>query len=163
MVLDWSLHKNIQSMFLEAPFLALHFSYHTLMTFLMMLSVILWSVLMILLSIISVIRHLVCGNNLNWLLNLNLVYETLWTGARSGLLISMLEKLNWFQLASLIALVLLMWKWMGLLLRKIDILRCWGWTSLLNWVGAFTLPLLLKLPPNSFYEVSFSWGFSVYL
>ena len=48
-----------------------------LMTFLTMLSVILLSVLMILLSILSVIRHLICGNNLNWLLNLNLIYETL--------------------------------------------------------------------------------------
>ena len=28
--------------------------------------------LMILLSILSVIRHLICGNNLNWFLNLNL-------------------------------------------------------------------------------------------
>ena len=35
---------------------------------------------MILLSILSVIRHLICGNNLNWLLNMNLIYETLWTG-----------------------------------------------------------------------------------
>ena len=47
------------------------------MTFLMMLSVILLSMLMILLSILSVIRLLICGNNLNWLLNLNLIYETL--------------------------------------------------------------------------------------
>ena len=39
---------------------------------LMMLSVILLSMLMILLSILSVIRHLICGHNLNWLLNLNL-------------------------------------------------------------------------------------------
>ena len=40
-----SLHKNIQLMleFLKAPFLILHFSYCTLMTFLMMLSVILLS------------------------------------------------------------------------------------------------------------------------
>ena len=37
---------------------------------------------------------LVCSNNLNWLLNLNLIYKTLWTGARTGLLISMLRKLN---------------------------------------------------------------------
>ena len=74
-----SLHKNIQLMleFLKAPFLVLHFSYYTLMTFLMMLSVILLSMLMILLSILGVIRHLICGNNLNWLLNLNLIYETL--------------------------------------------------------------------------------------
>ena len=39
-------------------------------------------------SLYSVIRHLICGNNLNWLLNLNLIYETLWTRVRSGLLIS---------------------------------------------------------------------------
>ena len=44
-----------------------------LMTFLMMLSVILPSMLMILLSILSVIKHLICGNNFNWLLNLNLI------------------------------------------------------------------------------------------
>ena len=71
-------HKNIQLMleFLKAPFLVLHFSYYTLMTFLM-LSVILLSMLMILISILSVIRHLICGNNLNWLLKLNLIYETL--------------------------------------------------------------------------------------
>ena len=74
------------------------------MTFQMMLSVIL---LMRLLSILSLIRYLICGNNLNWLLNLNLISETLWTGARSGLLISMLEKLNWFRLTGLITLILL--------------------------------------------------------
>ena len=32
--------------------------------------------LMILLSILSVIRHLICGNTLNWLLNLNLISDT---------------------------------------------------------------------------------------
>ena len=105
-----SLHRNIQLMldFLKAAFLVLHFFYYILMTFLMMLSVILLSMLMILLSILNVIRHLICGNNLNWFLNFNLIYETLWTGARSGLLISMLGKLNWFRLTSLITLVLLM-------------------------------------------------------
>ena len=33
--------------------------------------------LMILLFILSVTRNLICGNNLNWLLSLNLIYETL--------------------------------------------------------------------------------------
>ena len=47
---------------------------------------------MILLSILSVNRHVICSNNLNWFLNLNLIYKTLWTGARSGLLISMMGK-----------------------------------------------------------------------
>ena len=74
-----SLHKNIQLMLelLMTPFLVQHFSCYILMTFLTMFSVILLSMLMILLSILSVIRHLICGNNLNWLLNLNLIYETL--------------------------------------------------------------------------------------
>ena len=39
-------------------------------------------------------QALICGNNLNWFLNLNLIYKTLWTGVKSGLLISVLEKLN---------------------------------------------------------------------
>ena len=144
--------------FLKGPFLVLHFSYYTLMTFLMMLSVILLSMLMILLSILSVIRHLICGNNLNWLLNLNLIYETLWTGARSGLLISMLGKLNWFHLNSLITLVLLMGKWMGLLLRKNHFSRCSGWPSLLNWIEALTLSLLLKLPPRKLESWFLLWS-----
>ena len=105
-----SLHNNIQLMqrFLKALFLVLHFSYYTLMIFLTMLSVVLLPTLMILLSILSAIRHLICGNNLNWLLNLNLIYETLWTGVRSDLLILMLGKLSWFCLTSLITIVLLM-------------------------------------------------------
>ena len=104
-----SLNKNVQLMpgFLKAPFLVLHFSCYTLMTFLMMLSVILLSMLMILLSILGVIGRLICGNNLNWLLNLNLIYERLWTGVKSGLLISMLGKLCWFCVTGLITMVLL--------------------------------------------------------
>ena len=105
-----SLHNNIQLMleFLKTPFLVLHFSYSTLMTFLTMLSVILLSMLIILLSILSVIKHLNCGNNLNWLLNLSLIYERLWSRVRNGFLISMLGKLSWLRLTSLITMILLM-------------------------------------------------------
>ena len=94
--------------FLKAPFLALLFLDYPIMTFLMVLSVILLSMLMILLSVLSVIKHLICGNNLHWLPSLNLIYETLGTGTRSGLLTSMLGKLNWFHLTGLITMVLLM-------------------------------------------------------
>ena len=83
--------------FLISPFphlFYIHFSCYTLMTFLIMLPVILLSMVMILLSILSVIRHLIYGNNLNCPLNLNLIYETLWIRARSGLLISILGKLS---------------------------------------------------------------------
>ena len=81
-------HKNIQFMlvFLKGQSLVLQFSYYTLMTFLIMFFVIL---LYLMISTLNVIRHLICGNNLNWLLNLNLVYKT---GAGSCLLILMLEK-----------------------------------------------------------------------
>ena len=124
--------KNLVSLGAYTPFLVLQFSYYTLITFLIMLSVIFLSILMILLSILSVIRHLICDSNFNWLLILNLIYETRWTEARSGLLISMLAKRNWSHLTGLITLVLLMWKWMGLFLRKNHLSRCWGWPFLLN-------------------------------
>ena len=132
-----SLHKNIQLMleFPKGPFLVLHFSYYTLMTFLMMLSVILLSMPMIILSILNVIRHLICGNNLNWLLNLNLIYKTLWTEGRSGLLISMLGKLNWFRLTGLVTLVLLM------LLSVILLLCWWYYSSFELWPGIWSVAI----------------------
>ena len=43
-----------------------------------MLSVILLSMMMILNSTLNVIRDLICGNNQNRLLNLNMIYKTLW-------------------------------------------------------------------------------------
>ena len=136
-----SLHKNIQLAleFLKVSFVSLHFSCYILMTFLM-LSVILLSMLMILLSILNMIKHLICDNNCKWLLNLKLIYATLWTGAEwlvCGLLISMLEKVDWFHWTGLITMVLLMWKRMDLFLRKNHLLRCRGWFSLLNWIGLF--------------------------
>ena len=125
--------------FLKAPFLVLHFSCYTLMTFLTMLSVILLSVQTIL-PFISVTRHLICGNNLNWLLNLNLICKTLWTGERRGLLISKLGKLSWFHLTALITVVLLMWKWMGLFSRENPLLRCLTFSSKLDW-GSYIISI----------------------
>ena len=117
------------------------------MTFLMMLYVILIYTLMTPLSTLRVIRYLISSNNYNWFLNLNLIYETLWTRAGSGLLISLLEKLIWFRLSGRIILVLLMWKWMGLFLKKNYLLWCRGCFSLLNWIWSLILSQLLKLPP----------------
>ena len=64
--------------------------------------------LMILLSTLNVITHRICGNDKIWFLNLNLIFENLWTGAGSGLLVSMLERPDWFRLTGLKILVLLM-------------------------------------------------------
>ena len=104
-----SLHKKIQLMleFLKAPILG-----PTL--FLLYISDI----------PDDVIKHLICGNNSNWLLNLILIYKKLWIGIRSGLLISVLGKINWLHLTSLITMVLLMCKWMGLFLKKNHLLQC---------------------------------------
>ena len=55
-------------------------------------------------------------------------------GAASGLVISMLEKHNLFHLADLAILELLMLKWMGLFLKKNNLLRCWDcFFSILDW------------------------------
>ena len=87
------LHKNIQLMLelLKAPFLVLRFSYYALMTFLMMLSVILLSD--------NTTLYFKCDQVSDLWQQLELASEiesdlqTLWTGSRSGLLISVLGKL----------------------------------------------------------------------
>ena len=51
-----------------------------------------------------------------------------------------------------------MWKWMGLFLRKNNLLRCWSWLFLLNWIGALT-SLLVKLPPRKLGPWFILWRF----
>ena len=63
--------------FLRAPFMALHISYYTLMTFLRVLSVVLLSMVTLLLCALSVIRDLIFDGNYNRLLNFNLICRTL--------------------------------------------------------------------------------------
>ena len=70
----------------------------------------------------------------------------------------MLEKCNWFCLTSLITLVLLMWKWMGLFLRKNHLLRCWG--CLLFQIGLGLLHYLSGLYPSTFADLRFCEGLS---
>ena len=86
-------------------------------------------------------------------------YETLWTGAGSALLVLKLKKLNKFHLTGLMTMVLLMWKLIGQFLRKYHLLRCWSWLSYLNWVGALTLSILLKLPPRKLEPWFVLWSF----
>ena len=133
-----SRHKNIQLMleFLIAPFLVLHFSYYTVMNFLM-LSVILLSMLMILLSVLNVIKHLIRGNNLNCLLNLNLIYKILWLGQEVADLNAGKTQLLWFDWSNNTGSIDK--KMDGSVLEEKHLLRCWGWPSLLNWIGASTL------------------------
>ena len=130
-----------------SPFLVLHFSYYIL-TFIMMLSVILLSILMIRLSILNVIRHLIYGNNKRWLLNLNLVYEILWTEAESGLLISILENHNLFHLSCSMTLGSIDVKMDGSALEKKSSLICWGCLFHLNSIVTVKLSVLPKLPPR---------------
>ena len=79
-----------------------------------MFPVILLSRQIVLLSILSVFRVLLCGNSHSQLLILNLTFDTLWTRVGSGLVISMLEKLNLIDHPKKKRVVLLMLKWMDL-------------------------------------------------
>ena len=78
---------------------------------------------------------------------MNLIYETLWAG-RKWLVDLNAGKAQLVLFDWSITLVLLIWKCVGLFLWKNHLLRCWGWLSLLNWIGTLTLSLLLKLPPR---------------
>ena len=96
-----SLRKNIQLTleFLKARFLVLHFSYYT-MTFLMMLSVILLSLLVVLLSTLWPGIWFVATTRVSFW---TWIWPTRhWTGARSGLLFLKLAKLNLLHLTSLV-------------------------------------------------------------
>ena len=86
-----------------------------------------------------------------------------WAGAGSGLFISLLEKLNLFHLSVLRLLVLLMWKWTGLFLWKNHLLKCWDWLSLLHWIGALTLSLLLKVSPKKLEACFWAGAANCYL
>ena len=48
---------------------------------------------------------------------------------------------------------------MGLFLRKNHPLRCWGWLSLLSWVGALTFSPLLKLSARKLEPWFALWSF----
>ena len=152
--------SNLTAIFWQLQFLGLA-KYLGLMTFLMMLSVVLLYLPMILLCIVCMIRRLIYCINQGWLFNLYLTYKTLYPGPGSDLLIWLLKKLNLFNLTSLIILVLLMWKCMGLLLNKNNLLWCWNSLSLLNLIWALRLShykncFQVNWILNSFYEVLFS-------
>ena len=137
-----SLHRNMELLleFLKTPFLVLHFSYNTLMTFLTMLSVILLSMLMILFSILSVIRYLICDSNLNWILNLNLIYKTLSTGVRSETQLVLFDRSN--------NNVSIDVKVNGSVLEEKSSFKMLGLALFSKLDGDRTLSLLLKLPPR---------------
>ena len=117
----WEFCKSIQLMleFLKAPFLVLHFSFYTLMAFLMILSVTLRSVLMILHSALKVIMHLIFRTFRFCFLTWIWPKRHCEMGKEMGSWFQCWKKLNWFRLTGLIILVLLMWKWMDLFLKKI--------------------------------------------
>ena len=128
-----NLHRNIQliTKFLKAPFLVLQFSHYTLMSFLMMCSVILLSML-ILFSPRSVTRHLVCGNNQNWDSELESDLRDTVDCDRKWLVDFNVRKTQ----------LLLFGQSNNTCAIHVKII------SLLNWIVSLTLALLLKLPPS---------------
>ena len=74
-----------------------------------------------------------------WFLNLDLICETLCIEAVSGLLISMLEKLNWFCLTGLMTLVLSVWKkWVALEEKSSFKMLGLSFSSKLDWGSYIT-------------------------
>ena len=63
------------------------------------------------------------------------------------------------RLTGVITLVLLMWKCVGLFLRKNNLLRWWGWLFVLTCIGALTFSQLLKLPPRKLESWFVLWRY----
>ena len=118
------------------------------MTFLMLLSVIVLSMLMIPLFTSRVIRCMLCGNNWIWLLNLNLTYEAVWIRVWFDLLFSMLGKLSLFCLIALITGAIDV-KLNPTVPEEKSSWSCGDFISRLERIGGLTLPLLLKIPPRN--------------
>ena len=101
--------------------------------------------------------HLICGNNYNWLLNLNLIYETLWNGTGSGLLISMPGRVSWFHLTGLVTLLLNRFV-NGFVLEEKSSFKIMGidFSSKLDW-GPYIISIVKTASSlDSFHEVAFS-------
>ena len=65
----------------------------------------------------------------------------------------MLDKNKMFPLTGLITLLLLVWKWIGLFLKKNHLVRCW------ECLESLTLSLLLELPPRKTEHWFVLWTF----
>ena len=110
-----------------------------------MLFVILLFLLIMLPSTVSVIRHLVWQQQ-EFASKLEFDLQNAVKWCRMWLVDFNTEKLRRLHLTSVITLVLFMWKWIGLSLRKNCVLWCWDWLYPLNLIGTLILSLLLKLP-----------------
>ena len=118
------------------------------MTFPMLLSVIVLSMLMIPLFTSRVVRCMLCGNNWIWLLNLNLTYEAVWIRVWCDLLFSMLGKLSLFCLIALITGAIDV-KLNPTVPEEKSSWSCGDFISLLERIGGLTLSLLLKIPSRN--------------
>ena len=110
------------------------FLLNILMTFLMMLSVMVLSMLMILFSTLSVRRHLICGK-LELALELASVLRDTLEWDIKLIVVSIVKKTELASFSGLVTLVLLIWKRINLFLNINHHLR-WWW-SLLNLSGLF--------------------------
>ena len=102
--------------------------------------------LMMLLSILSVIEDLIYDSNLNWPLNLNLIYETLWTGVKSDFSAGKTQLVSFYWSNNTYSIDL---KMDVFFLEEISSFKMLGLTfsSKLDWDNS--LSLLLKLPPRN--------------
>ena len=163
-----SLHKNTQLMleFLKAPFLVLHFSCYTLMTFLTMLPVILLSMLMILLcSKCDQVSDL--WQQLDLTSELKSDWQDTVDWGKKWLIDFNAEKFQLVSFDQSFSYGSIDVKMNGSVLEEKLNFKVLGWPSLLNWIGVITLSPLRELAPRKlellFYEISFSCGSSISL
>ena len=103
--------------------------------------------LMMLISIGIAIRHLICSNNLNWILNLNVICKTLdwgkmwpvdFSAGKSKLVLFDQSNNNGSNDVEMD----------GSVIEENHLLRCCSRSSLLNWIVALIVSLLIKLTPR---------------
>ena len=131
-------------MSLKAPFLVLRFSYYTLLNFLMMLSTILLSVLIMLHYTLSLARLLNFRNSYSWPLNFYL-WDTVDWGRKCLLYSNAMKNLLFYHLNNYDAIDVKMDR---SVLDEKSSFKTQGSISFLNWVWALTLFQLLKLQWN---------------
>ena len=85
-----------------------------------------------LVSIVSVISVAIYADDTTLYSKIWIRSETLWIGAGSDLLISMMEKPNWFDWSNNTGAIDVKMDGSVLLSRRNQLLRCWDWPSLLN-------------------------------
>ena len=112
----------------------------------MMLFIILPSMLMVVLSGLSLMKHLICGNNKSWLSNLNPTYETLdWSRKwLANFIVGKTQLVSFDRFSNSVTNDVIIDRYV----LEEKSFKMLGMFFFLNWIRALTLSLLLRLLPK---------------